>query len=83
MKSFKDPKYPEIDGKPRAVKVNGPQKLYGAKVDARDVRTGAALVIAGLIAKGKTEIKNIEHIERGYENLVERLKSSGASINYV
>ena len=80
---FKDPKYPEIDGKPRAVKVNGPQKLYGAKVDARDVRTGAALVIAGLIAKGKTEIKNIEHIERGYENLVERLKSSGASINYV
>ncbi|KKQ97337.1 MAG: UDP-N-acetylglucosamine 1-carboxyvinyltransferase [Candidatus Woesebacteria bacterium GW2011_GWB1_39_12] len=80
---FKDPKYPEVDDNPRAVKVTGPQKLYGAKVDARDVRTGAALVIAGLAAKGKTEITNTEHIERGYENLVERLKSLGANINYL
>lgn len=79
-KFFKDPRYPEVEGKPRAVKVIGPQNLRGAKVDARDVRTGAALVIAGLIAEGKTEISNIEHIERGYEKLVERLKKLGSDI---
>ena len=77
---FKDPKFPEEDGKPRAVKVTGPQKLHGAKVDARDVRTGAALVIAGLIAEGKTTILNAEHINRGYEAIDKRLRQLGVEV---
>jgi UDP-N-acetylglucosamine 1-carboxyvinyltransferase len=79
---FKNPKYPEVDGQPRAVKVFGPQKLHGAKVEAKDVRSGAALVIAGLIAGGKTEITGIENIERGYEDLVVRFEKLGANIKY-
>lgn len=77
---YQDPKYPEENGQPRAVKVKGPQNLYGASVTAKDVRSGAALVIAGLVAKGRTEINGAEHIERGYDNFVGRLQSLGAKI---
>lgn len=58
----------------------GPTPLHGARVMATDLRCGAALVIAGLIAKGKTEITNIYHIDRGYDNIDHKLITLGAHI---
>lgn len=63
--------------------VNGPTKLMGTNVEATDLRCGAALIIAGLIATGTTEIHEIYHIERGYENIVGKLQDLGASIEKV
>lgn len=60
--------------------VNGPTKLSGAEVIATDLRCGACLVIAGLIADGVTEIHEIYHIDRGYENLDGKLSELGAKI---
>lgn len=60
--------------------INGPVQLEGAKVTATDLRAGAALVIAGLMAEGETEIFGIDHIERGYENITDKLVSLGAKI---
>ena len=60
--------------------VNGPTKLMGSPVKASDLRAGAALVLAGLCAEDITTIYNIEQIERGYENLVEKLSGIGARI---
>ena len=67
-----------IEGKTAIIK--GTKKLSGAKVNSTDLRGGAALVTAGLIAKGKTEITNIEYILRGYEKLDQKLKKLGANI---
>lgn len=67
-----------IDG--RSSVIEGGQKLSGAKVTAFDLRGGAALVLAGLTAGGETEISGIEHIQRGYENLCEKLSSLGGNI---
>ena len=61
----------------------GPNQLQGAQVKATDLRAGAALVIAGLMAQGKTEITNIEFILRGYSNIIEKLKSLGADIQLI
>lgn len=58
----------------------GPSQLKGTKVTASDLRAGACLVVAGLIAKGTTEIYNIEHILRGYDNIIEKLTAIGADI---
>ena len=58
----------------------GPNTLYGARVKATDLRAGAALVIAGLMAKGETEITNVEFILRGYSNIIEKLSQLGADI---
>ena len=63
--------------------VNGVKKLYGTKVEAQDLRGGASLVVAGLIAEERTEIKGIKHIERGYENLELNLTSIGANIKKI
>jgi len=60
--------------------VYGPTKLQGAKVRASDLRAGASLIIAGLMAEGITEITGVEHIERGYENLTTKLTNLGAKI---
>lgn len=68
---------------PNVAEITGPQKLHGAKVHANDVRAGAALVIAGLLANGKTEITGIEQIKRGYEDIKKRLKSLGVKIDIV
>ena len=68
----------KVEGKTAVFK--GVRKLYGAKVKSTDLRGGAALVVAGLSAKGKTEITNIEYILRGYENLEGKLKKLGAKI---
>ncbi|MDO5716353.1 MAG: UDP-N-acetylglucosamine 1-carboxyvinyltransferase [Tissierellia bacterium] len=67
-----------IDGK-NAI-VQGVHKLRGGKVRATDLRCGAALVIAALTVDGKTEIEDIYHIERGYENLIEKLEGLGAHV---
>ncbi|WP_307975946.1 UDP-N-acetylglucosamine 1-carboxyvinyltransferase [uncultured Streptococcus sp.] len=61
----------------------GPNELTGAPVKASDLRAGAALVIAGLMAKGRTEITNIEFILRGYSNIIEKLTALGADIELV
>src|SRR5699024_3042431 len=66
-----------------SVYVHGPSKLQGAPVRATDLRAGAALVIAGLMAEGTTYISGIEHIERGYEHLTDKLTSLGAHIKKV
>lgn len=63
--------------------IKGVDKLTSAPVKARDLRGGAALVLAGLIAEGKTEIEDIYHIERGYENFHFKLKKLGANIEKV
>jgi UDP-N-acetylglucosamine 1-carboxyvinyltransferase len=67
-----------IDG--RVAVINGVSELHGAKVQATDLRGGAALILAGLTAKGKTEISNIHHIDRGYEKLEDKLSGLGAQI---
>jgi UDP-N-acetylglucosamine 1-carboxyvinyltransferase len=59
----------------------GPTKLVGKKVVATDLRAGASLVIAGLIASGKTVIENADYILRGYENIIEKLTNVGAKIS--
>lgn len=68
----------QIDGK--TASVIGVEKLHGATVEAHDLRAGAALVIAGLVAEGVTYVENIHFIERGYENLVEKFTALGAQI---
>jgi UDP-N-acetylglucosamine 1-carboxyvinyltransferase len=65
---------------PHRIVVNGPTKLQAKKLISPDIRAGIALVIAGLIAKGTTEIDNIYQLDRGYEKLDERLRSLGANI---
>ena len=64
---------------PNAI-VYGKTPLKGCEVKSTDLRAGAALVIAGLIASGKTTIDDAEHILRGYENIAEKLKAVGAKI---
>lgn len=64
----------------RTAIINGPIQLQGAKVKASDLRAGASLVIAGLLADGVTEVTGLEHIDRGYSHLVEKLTGLGATI---
>ena len=61
----------------------GVDKLYGAPVEATDLRAGAALIIAGIVANGETSITNIYHIDRGYENIEEKFRKLGANIQRV
>ena len=68
----------QVDGK--VAVIEGVEKLTGAPVRASDLRAGAALVIAGLAAEGTTEIEEIGYIERGYEDIVEKLRKLGADI---
>ena len=63
--------------------VEGVSQLTGAKVNATDLRGGAALVLAGLAANGVTEISGVEHIKRGYENLIGKLSDIGADIQEI
>lgn len=68
----------QVDGK--VAVVEGIERLTAAPVRATDLRAGAAMLIAGMIAHGKTEIEDIEFIERGYEDVVDKLRSLGADI---
>ncbi len=63
--------------------IEGIEKLSGASVRACDLRAGAGMIIAGLAATGVTEIEEIFHIERGYENIIEKLQALGANIRRV
>lgn len=65
----------------RTAIIDGIQNLTGATVKATDLRAGAAMVIAGLIAEGTTEVLSIEHIDRGYPNIEDKFKALGADIH--
>ena len=71
----------QIDGKTATVR--GVKRLKGSTVRAKDLRAGAALVIAGLTAQGITRVENIHYVERGYERLIEKLTGLGANIRRV
>ena len=73
----------DIKIKGRKIDIKGPTKFKGKVVEATDLRAGASLLIAALAADGKSTIKNAHHILRGYDNLVEKLSSVGASIKLV
>lgn len=68
-----------IDG--RTAVLNGVHRLQGADVTATDLRAGAAMILAGLVAEGETRIHAIHHIERGYVNVVERFQALGADLH--
>ncbi|MCI6107971.1 MAG: UDP-N-acetylglucosamine 1-carboxyvinyltransferase [Candidatus Faecimonas sp.] len=70
----------DVTVKNQTATIIGPTKLTGASVVATDLRAGAAMVAAGLLAEGTTTITNVEHILRGYEQIVEKLTSVGAKI---
>jgi UDP-N-acetylglucosamine 1-carboxyvinyltransferase len=61
--------------------IRGVSRLYGATVEATDLRAGAALVIAGLAAQGRTVVEQVHHIDRGYDRIEEMLKRLGATIS--
>ena len=63
--------------------IHGVEKLMGASVRATDLRGGAAMIIAGLMADGTTEISDIYHIDRGYENFEEKFAALGGDIRRV
>ncbi len=71
----------KIDG--RSAVVIGPKRLHGAHVHASDLRAGAALILVGLVAEGKTHIHDIYHIDRGYEDIEEKFRNLGAVISRV
>ncbi|MBR5553387.1 MAG: UDP-N-acetylglucosamine 1-carboxyvinyltransferase [Clostridia bacterium] len=71
----------KVDGK--LAVIQGPTEFSAAPVKAVDLRAGAAMIIAGLVASGKTEIENIHHIQRGYEDIVGKLTGAGADIKLV
>lgn len=70
----------DIEVKNRMLAIIGPKKLHGYEVVATDLRAGASLVLASLIAQGTTVINDVEHILRGYEQIVEKLTNVGAKI---
>jgi UDP-N-acetylglucosamine 1-carboxyvinyltransferase len=65
---------------PHRAVISGPARLTGSELHSPDVRAGMAMVIAAMCAEGKSVIRNVYQIERGYENLVARLSSLGARI---
>lgn len=73
----------KINAQGKSAFFEGVKKLTGAPVYSSDLRAGAALVIAGTAADGMTEIYNLEHIDRGYENIEEKFRSIGAKIERV
>lgn len=68
----------EIEGK--KLYIHGVDSLHGASVEATDLRAGACMILAGLVATGTTTITSIEHVLRGYENIIEKLQNVGAKI---
>ncbi len=70
----------DIQLSPAQATIEGPTPLYGDYVTATDLRCGASLIVAGLIAKGVTTIQDIYHIDRGYDNIDEKLRAIGANI---
>ena len=73
----------QISTEGRSAVIDGPCKLTGCDVRATDLRAGAAMILAGLVAEGTTRIGDLHHIDRGYENIVAKLKNIGADIERV
>lgn len=73
----------QISTEGRSAVIDGPCKLTGCDVRATDLRAGAAMILAGLVAEGTTRIGDLHHIDRGYENIVAKLKNLGADIKRV
>ena len=73
----------KITAQGKSAVYEGVKSLNGAPVYATDLRAGAALIIAGIIANGETQLYNIEHIDRGYENIEEKFRNLGANIQRV
>jgi UDP-N-acetylglucosamine 1-carboxyvinyltransferase len=71
----------KIEG--RSAIIQGDRKLLGAQVISTDLRAGAALVLAGLMADGTTEISEVYHIERGYADFIEKFRKLGAAIKRI
>lgn len=67
----------------RGAIIEGPAKLTGCEVNASDLRAGAAMILAGLVAEGTTTVGNLHHIDRGYEDIVGKLKGLGADIQRI
>ena len=67
----------------RSAKIQGKSQLQGAQVKATDLRAAAALILAGLVAEGTTQVTELKHLDRGYVNFHEKLKSLGANIERV
>ena len=72
-----------IQAERQHAKITGPTPLHGEEITATDLRAGAALVTAGLIAEGTTIINDAEHILRGYERIIAKLTAVGAKIKIV
>lgn len=73
----------KINAQGKTAFFEGVEKLVGAPVYSSDLRAGAALIIAGIIAEGETEIYNLDHIDRGYENIEGRFRQLGANIQRI
>lgn len=73
----------QITAQGKSAIFEGIERLNGASVYSTDLRAGAALIIAGIVAEGITEVYNLEHIDRGYENIEEKFRSIGANIKRV
>ena len=72
-----------IDLQGATARIRGGAKMKGAPVMASDLRASAALVLAGLVAEGKTEVNRLYHIDRGYEHLDDKLAALGANVERV
>jgi UDP-N-acetylglucosamine 1-carboxyvinyltransferase len=70
----------EVSVKGNTATVHGGQPIKGAKVMSTDLRASVSLVLAGMVAKGTTDVLRIYHLDRGYENLQEKLSAAGAAI---
>jgi len=68
---------------PHRIIVTGPRKLKGRPLDSRDLRSGMALIAAGLAADGESRISPLETVERGYAQIVQRLQKLGASVERI
>ena len=77
------PDPPVIKKKGSKVEITGVKEIYGAELMATDLRASSCLIIAGLMAKGKTIINRVYHLDRGYENIEEKLKACGAKIDRI
>jgi UDP-N-acetylglucosamine 1-carboxyvinyltransferase len=70
------------DVTPQEARITGPRRLKGAEVHALDIRSGACLILAGLVADGETTVHDIQHVRRGYEDIVSKFQHLGAKIRY-
>ena len=73
----------QITAQGKSAIFEGVEKLYGASVYSTDLRAGAALIVAGVAAEGTTEVYNLEHIDRGYEDIEEKFRKIGADIKRI